>query len=173
MPSVEKALLKAAALDQVVAELQEAAANADKNAIGITASRDTMERLLARVAGYRTRIDRALEEGKVSEDAREPMMAVFRDLVAIVQDSHRALIQAAGEQIPFAAGIRKSVAVAQVMAAKERAIAARAEELEREEAEEAQTTEVEEPAVAPPEVVSEPVDPPKKKSRRSRAENSG
>lgn len=129
MPSADKALLKAAALDALVTELQEALGNAEKNAVGITASRDTMERLFARVHGYRARIDRALEDGTVPEAAREPMLAVFRDLVAIVQDSHRALVQAASEQVPFAAGLRKAASMARARAAAEHATAQRAVEL--------------------------------------------
>lgn len=60
MPSVDKALLKAAALEELLQEMQAALANSDKNMIGITASRDTVDRLMARVSSYKKEDRRCL-----------------------------------------------------------------------------------------------------------------
>jgi hypothetical protein len=137
VPNPEKSLLKAAAHDETAAKLSEALVNAEKNALGLAASRDTTERLFARIAGYRARIDEAFKDGKFPVEASEPVYAVFRDIVAIVQDSHRALVGAAAEQGPFAAGLRKALALTREQANIERALAERAVELDREEQEQA------------------------------------
>ena len=62
MPSVDKALLKAAALEELLQEMQAALANSDKNMIGITASRDTVDRLMARVSSYKKKIEGELQK---------------------------------------------------------------------------------------------------------------
>jgi hypothetical protein len=151
MASAEKALLKAAIADEMAAELLQAVVNAEKNGIATAASRDTMERLFARVAGYKTRIDEAFEEGKFPEAASDPVYAVFKDLILIVQDSHRTLVQVAAEQAPFTAGLRKAHSMAVERAGRERSVAARATELELLEQQEAEKEK--------PPVPEAPVDP--------------
>lgn len=171
MASEDKALLKAAIAEEMAADLAVAIANAEKNGIATAASRDTVERLFARVAGYKKRIDDAFVEGTFVEASREPVYAVFKDIASIVNDAHRTLVQVAAEQGPFASGLRKAHSMATERAVRERAAAARAVQVEAEEAAEraerarrqdaqpARSAEPETAAAPPGSTVEAPADP--------------
>lgn len=136
MPSVDKALLKAAALEELLQEMQAALANSDKNMIGITASRDTVDRLMARVSSYKKKIEGAYEGNVFPPESSEAVYAVFRDILSIVADAHKVLSQTVEQERYAAGGLRKAVQMAQVKVNQAKAVAARAAEQDLEDARE-------------------------------------
>ena len=138
MANPEKARLKAELAQSLADEYAEAISNSEKNVIGITAARDTVERLLARVGGYRKKIDEAFEKGTFPEASRDPVYAVFKDLASLVNDSFMATRQAASEQVPFTGGLRKAHSMAMERVKREILIAEAAErQMQEDEAERA------------------------------------
>lgn len=133
MPSVDKALLKAAALEELLQEMQTALANSEKNTLGITASRDTVDRLLGRVSSYKKKIDTAYESNVFPAESSEAVYAVFRDILSIIADAHKVLSQTVEQERYAAGGLRKAVSMAQTKISQAKGAAARAAELDQEE----------------------------------------
>jgi hypothetical protein len=111
MAEAEKTELKLLVADKILEEINEAAANAEKNRIAANASLDTVNRLLEHFKPYQKRIFTALEDGTFPASSKDATLAVYADMVMMTDKVGKAATAAFAEMGPFAAGLRKAATI--------------------------------------------------------------
>jgi hypothetical protein len=135
MPSGEKAGLRASMARDLATEIEGAIESAERNRVALSATRDASARIVERFTQYRKRIDAAFEDGTFEPEAREPVLAVFRDLVTIVDQLRRQTEKRVEEVAPFVLGLRKAHSLAAHAESREERVVLRAAREEEEEEE--------------------------------------
>jgi hypothetical protein len=133
MASSEKAGLRASMARDLATEIEGAIESAERNRVALAATKEATTRIVERFTQYRKRIDSAFEDGTFDAEAREPVLAVFRDLVTIVDQLRRQTEKRADEVGPFVLGLRKAHSLAASAESREERVALRAEREEEEE----------------------------------------
>jgi outer membrane biosynthesis protein TonB len=167
VPESDKSEIQTAAIDGVVAELEEALKNASNNEIAVRASAATAKRIFERFKGYKPRILAALDDGTFPASSKDAVFGVFADLIAIVGDAHVRMAEEAGRQKPFAAGLSKALSITRKRAEKQRARAAHRadDEIEEDEYRADLAERREQPEPPKPEPSAPKPEPPKPKAR--------
>lgn len=114
-------------------EVRAASLNVQKNSIALAASHEVLKRMLERFKSYRARIDEAFRDETWPLDSRDYVMAVFGDLVSILDDGRRQIATERAAQAPFQAGMDKAVQLLENRVAREQRAARAAEAIEAEE----------------------------------------
>ena len=108
MGNPDKADIKAHTLGELVASLDDTMRAAGDNRQAMRASVDTLERVLERFHGYRSRVDTALEDGTFPADSRDAVLAVFGDLVRMTDQLRQQVAKAHAEAAPYMQGLAKA-----------------------------------------------------------------
>ena len=108
MADAEKTALKLLIADKILEEINEAAANAEKNHIAARASMETVKRILDLYKPYQKKILDALENGTFPAGAKDAVLGVYADMVQLTDKTGRAAATAYAETGPFSKGLRKA-----------------------------------------------------------------
>lgn len=108
MASREKAELKAAMADEVMADFDQLMDAGEKKKYGAKAVRVKLDALMMWLHSYRQRIDKALDDGVIKADARDDVLQVFTDIASYINKEHRLSLREDAAADPFLAGIARA-----------------------------------------------------------------
>jgi len=150
MANADKARIKAGAADEILVDLDETIANADRTEVGIRGSRDGLNRVLSKFHGYRRVIEHAHDsegEDALTDEEYKAGLHVFVTMVNMVAGIRKDLDVKLAGQPAMIAGLRRARAVVERKRDNElnKARRAEAEEAEEDDYREAQGDQEPEP----------------------------